>query len=67
MCNMAQSLGACPCNALNAILRHGTETPLFVQPEEEDHPMKTAETIKNDVEQELRWEPSVCATSAFVF
>ena len=24
--------------------------------------MKMAETIKNDVEQELRWEPSVCAT-----
>ena len=24
--------------------------------------MKTAETIKNNVEQELRWEPSVCAT-----
>ncbi len=24
--------------------------------------MTTAETIKNDVEQELRWEPSVCAT-----
>ena len=24
--------------------------------------MKTAEMIKNDVEQELRWEPSVCAT-----
>src|ERR1700733_7458750 len=23
--------------------------------------MKTAETLKNDVEQELRWEPSVCA------
>jgi osmotically-inducible protein OsmY len=23
--------------------------------------MKTAETVKNDVEQELRWEPSVCA------
>jgi osmotically-inducible protein OsmY len=24
--------------------------------------VKTAETIKNNVEQELRWEPSVCAT-----
>ena len=24
--------------------------------------MKTAETIKNNVEKELRWEPSVCAT-----
>jgi hypothetical protein len=24
--------------------------------------MKTAEMIKNDVEQELHWEPSVCAT-----
>jgi osmotically-inducible protein OsmY len=24
--------------------------------------MKTTETIKNDVEQELRWEPSICAT-----
>jgi osmotically-inducible protein OsmY len=24
--------------------------------------MKTAEMIKNDVEQELRWEPSICAT-----
>jgi osmotically-inducible protein OsmY len=24
--------------------------------------MKTAEAIKNDVEQELHWEPSVCAT-----
>ncbi|MGA3344454.1 MAG: BON domain-containing protein [Terracidiphilus sp.] len=24
--------------------------------------MNTAETIKNEVEQELRWEPSVCAT-----
>ena len=24
--------------------------------------MKTAEMIKTDVEQELRWEPSVCAT-----
>jgi osmotically-inducible protein OsmY len=24
--------------------------------------MKTEEMIKNDVEQELRWEPSVCAT-----
>ena len=23
--------------------------------------MKTAETIKHDVEQELRWEPSICA------
>jgi osmotically-inducible protein OsmY len=23
--------------------------------------MKTAETVKNDVEQELRWDPSVCA------
>src|SRR5665213_3258531 len=23
--------------------------------------MKTAETVKNDVEQELRWEPSLCA------
>jgi BON domain len=24
--------------------------------------VKTAETIRNNVEQELRWEPSVCAT-----
>ncbi len=23
--------------------------------------MKTAEALKNDVEQELRWDPSVCA------
>jgi osmotically-inducible protein OsmY len=35
---------------------------MLVQPEKEGHPMKMAETIKNDVEQELRWEPSVCAT-----
>ena len=28
--------------------------------------MKTAETIKNNVEQELRWEPSVCATKTGV-
>jgi osmotically-inducible protein OsmY len=40
------------------------ETLSFVQPEEEGQgqTMNTAEMIKNDVEQQLRWEPSVCAT-----